>query len=263
MEVISHQAGLCSNLSKVLAHLSNFPDTPYLKWNMRPASYGFEYDVAEVFSHLFRDYGTPQEITVTTTNPHYPAALPEGGQCITGREQHSLYLRSDNWRQALSGVYRKFFTTQPAVRERVAEYQPRLMAYPHRVAIMSRGSPLGGEQASGHMPGRETYRQVISDYQQRHPVDQLVFFLRVDNSEDLEYYRATCHPYPVVFTDIDRQATSNIDPHVNVSLSVRQAVAVIAELELCALCEALVHPVSNMATIALVMNPTMKSHYLR
>jgi hypothetical protein len=272
MLAISHDGGgFGSNLSKVLAYLTYYPNLPYIKWAMKshpvaPWPGGtFAYDVPEVFSCVYQQYGeVGNEAPISiTSDPLQPAQFRDGSQqLITSHSQHALYLKPGTWRDELNATYRKFCSYRPVVSDRLAAYDSRLQRYPHRVALLSRGHVLAGEQPGKCMPPRCRYERLIAEYKRKYSPEELVFFLCVDNQADLAHYSDYCHPYPVVVTDIHRAETQTREPHVGQVNSVAQAIASIVEMELCARCEALIHPVSNMATLALVMNPTMVSHYL-
>jgi hypothetical protein len=172
-------------------------------------------------------------------------------------------LKDGNWRQELNAVYRKFFRYEPVVSCKLESYAPRLRSYPHKVAILSRGSALSAEQHGHRMPTREEYREAITYYKQQYSSEKLLFVLCVDNEEDLAYYQELCKPYPTFCTTIRRADNGAQEPHIGPQSSINDAIDTVVELELCAMCDVLVHPVSNMATIILLMNPSLASKYLR
>jgi hypothetical protein len=112
------------------------------------------------------------------------------------------------------------------------------------------------------MPTREQYSEVIHEYQRQYPATDLVFFLCVDNSDDLAYYQRICSPYPTLYTEIRRSGAIQVEPHLSTIGTERDIADAVVEVELCAMCDVLIHPVTNMATTSLFMNPVQISRYL-
>ena len=87
-------------------------------------------------------------------------------------------------------------------------------------------------------------------------------FLRIDNNDDLNYYKEKLPQYYI--TNINRSKNNQGNaPHKNNLQSLNDLENIFIEIYLLSECDILIHCVSNMATASLYMNMKQESVFIK
>lgn len=168
---------------------------------------------------------------------------------MTGPGAGALYLSGDAWRSECHELWKRMRCRFPGF---------RLDPSVDRVACLIRNTQHFAEQPDDRQQTLDDYAAAFESV--RRPDSMLHVVCR-----DEESLRWMGERFNIQFgTHIERTGRRD-DPeiHLNRPQSVNDAVDCIYEVTIMSRCRALIHPVSNIATAALYMNPKLESIYLR
>jgi len=241
--VKAHGAGLFSNINKVLVALRIY-DHVEVDWSVcDPNDPGYAFgngfygdcwrDLFNYSARVPRD----QSYEVVHLYPFWD---------ITGGCAGVLYQNPQwGWREA----YHKAWLRLDCRLHRVAP--------PKSLGVLIRADNLAGEQLSGKSQSYEEYFAAI----ERETYDYL--FVCASDEESLQVimkrYPTNSGYYPC------RRATNrgSTEQHIASAQVTQDAIDTVHQVLMLASCDALIHPVSNMATAALYINPNLRSIYLK
>ncbi len=243
--VRAHGAGLFSNINKILVCLRIY-ETVYVDWSLAgendPAfRYGGSF-YGDCWHDLFFD-STQKPTEGYDTVFQYPFFE------ITDKCAGILYGHPEwNWREAYNKAWKRLSC--------VVEPVP---VGPGTIGVMVRSDALGGEQLSGQSQPLEQYAEAID----RESASENIFAVSSD-SESIEWLQRRYLNRLYFSSAIKRNARrSDAEQHLTVPQTKKDACDVMREVLALARCKTLIHPISNMATAALIINPELKSVYLK
>jgi hypothetical protein len=251
--VHQHEGGFFSNFNKVVSFLEAHPEVSKITWDLQGQSFGaFAYGCGEVFSKLFVSYDTSPCLTTHQLTEYVD-------QRHTGRNTHGLYLGPDNWRAQLHRAYIQYIKPTPYLGSRIEQVDDIFNQLKERpkIGILKRNELLKCEQQKNCMPSFEQYQVAISQLKLKDPV----YVFSVDSLYDIDQFKVNYKPH--VYSPIIRRTHKNTDmePHFLPGTEL-DAATIFLDVYMLSLCDYFIHPVSNMATAALYMNPLVKSIYL-
>ena len=236
--VVAHSAGLFSLINKVITCAERYEHVHVDFSN--GTLYSKEGD--NLWNHLFE----PTE----NKGGDVIEAYPHQGYTYKNVADH--YVRDNAWRYRLSLLWRRF-ATLPSISNRVgADVEDYDIS--ECVAVQVRSVPHAGEQLTGESQTLDRYAQAIES-----AGGGRVFAVCSDQSTvDWLAARFDVTSYPNTRRSPDR----SVNFHEVTPQTVEDAVQCFKEVMVMSHAKALIHPISNMATAALYMNPSLKSIYL-
>lgn len=133
-----------------------------------------------------------------------------------------------------------------------------LAGRPDVVSVLIRSNAIAGEQLFGRMQTLDEYASAMERV--RGPLTE--FFVMSSDKQSLEWVakRFPCFFDPTVRRGLRRDLP---EPHLEVPQTAEDAKRCLVEVLVASRCRALIHPISNMATAALYINPQLQSVYLK
>ena len=245
--VRAHGAGLFSNINKVITCMEMY-------WNVRvdwsnPDNF---YKVPEghdqnLWNHLFEPIGQVLD-EPTDDIINYPH------QRYTYKEAHALYQAGDDWRHELNKHWKKL-----QIKSQVADRSLNLSGT--TIGVLVRSSAIAGEQISDRNASLDEYvratKKLIDQNDSKRP---RIYAACSDHESSMRFvkeFSATIHPWT------RRAENRSIDFHAQHPQNVNDAINCVGEVLTLSRCDFLIHQVSNMATAALYINPSLTSVYLQ
>lgn len=254
--VHQHEGGFFSNFNKVITFLESHPEISKITWNLQGQPFGaFAYDCGEVFSKLFISYDENHDFYLEKTY-----ILSEYvDQRYTGRKAHDMYLGDNTWRDMMYQAVIKYIKPTPFLTSRLIQARQvfKQIGKRPKIGILRRNELLKCEQHNNSMPVFEQYKLAISQLNLENPV----YVFSVDNLEDLGSFKELYKPHIHSLNIRRTQKNTDMEPHF-LPGTAADAAAVFMDVHMLAQCDYFIHPVSNMATAALYMNPKLNSVYL-
>lgn len=237
--VKAHRAGLFSLLNNVITCLDIY-DRIQVDWT------GSIYGDGNLWDALFDPTGDVPEPFDVINN--YPS------QWLTYKHAAKLYEGGHEWREKCSFYWNQFFV-HPDIEQAVYGFMVErdLQDY---ISVIVRAHGHAGEQPSCRSQSLDAYAAAIDD--RLGPATRL--FVMAGDNQTVEWLKAR---FPVTyFEDTPRMQDRNSDRHLNVPQTFADARRVLIEVMVASRGRALIHPVSNMATAALYIEPEIQSIYL-
>lgn len=236
--VVAHHAGLFSLINKVIT-CTELYEHVHVDFS-NGTLYSKEGD--NLWNHLFK----PTENKGGDVIEAYPH------QDYTYKNVAAYYRSDGGWRFRLNELWQRFAplpVISDAVAAVVADYH-----IADCLAVQVRSLPHAGEQLSGESQTLERYAQAI-------------------RGEGSGFIYAVCSDHYTIGWlsgqfDVLRDPLTRRSPDRTVNFhevtpqTVEDAIQCLKEVMVMSHAKALIHPISNMATAALYMNPTLKSIYL-
>jgi hypothetical protein len=248
-----HEGGFFSNFNKVVTFLThNQPGD--IAWRMQGQPYGaFAYSCGEVFSNLFKHVIINDDIDKNVQIVKEFEYLQ-----YTGKNADVLYTENQEWRTLLNTTYNKFIHPTEKLRNRIKDVDDRFRQIDNvKIGILKRNQLLKCEQVSNNMPTAGVYKRAIENIDAK----SKKLYLSVDNYSDLNFFRDS---FDCIYSESMRRTSkdSDTEPHF-VPGTTEDAENIFLDVYALSKCDFLVHPISNMATAALYINPYLTSIYLR
>jgi len=235
--VVPHHAGLFSNINKVVTCLRAY-DRVGIDW-----SYGSLY--GDCWNDLFEPMPRPEgPVELVSEFPFYDITAACAGILYQNACWH--------WRSRYNLCWRKL-----RVRKELLESVP-FGREGDFVAVQIRSNAIAGEQLSGRMQTLDEYAFALSKVLR----EGSAVFVMSSDEESLQWMRDR---FPCFYRpDVRRGARRDLpEPHLSVPQTAEDAKNCLLEVLMVAQCRAFIHPVSNMATAALYINPQLESIYLK
>jgi hypothetical protein len=256
-----HHAGLFSMINKVITCAELYPSW-HVDWRGGTL---YSEPGQDLWAALFEHNG-PQ---VDASSPEVDTITEYPNQRYTYKDAALLYGPGIlSQRMALNKIWRSF-EVQPGLVARAFNYaSDHFIANhaPHKViGALVRADTHAGEQTSDKSQALQDYATAITDWVGRQSFygKKPALYLVAGDLETVAWFKehlvgidVLCHPAT------KRLATRATDRHLTEKQTLADAEQVMIEVMLLSLCSAMVHPISNMATAALYMNPILQSIYL-
>lgn len=255
--VKAHSAGLFSLVNNLITCLDKY-DYVSVDWT------GSIYGEGDLWPGLFENNRILSKVTIGSVQP---SEVVEGyqDQWLTYKNAGQLYLSGDEWRIKCHDLWGKLRVRQE-IWLNVFRF-PMLNQFRGKtVAVLIRAHGHAGEQLSGKSQTLEQYAEAIQAEKPDHlyiacqDIATLGWFEGTLSSMSNLYYPANqfhYHPYA------KRSPSRDIDRHLVEPQTHRDAIVVLEEALIMSQCDVLVHPVSNISTAVLYMNPKVKSVFLQ
>lgn len=251
--------GFFSTFNRLIEYLAHCPDNVVeIEYDVRASLkewMPYIKEGEELFSKIFLPYPFPPNENIPKNETYILDFFYKNGEIKHPRE---LYNENRDQLLPYNKAFTKYIRLQPNVQSRLDNLiNDMRQGYEQVVGIFVRSNALATEQPTGVMPRYDEYIEAINKIDR---TKKTRFFLRIDNKEDLEFYKAVCVPFYV--TDMERAETNKGDaPHTNGEkyLSLKDLEDVYLDIALLSNCDILIHCVSNMTGASLYMNMNQKS----
>lgn len=248
--------GLFGHLGKLLTYLERNPNITQIEYNVlsTPPRKALPYikEGEEIFSKLFLPYNENKQINSTIIADEYKY-LEYTMNCA-----YNYYNENRYKLQGLHDVFEKYIKIKPEILDRVEKkYNEIKNGFDILVGIFVRSYALGREQPNGQMPSHDDYMNAVNNLDKS---KKIKYFLRIDNDEDLEFYKNSLTPN--YYSEIKRSPDNKADGlHMssNEYMSLQDLEDIFCEVLLLSKCDILLHCVSNMATTSLLINMNQQS----
>ena len=252
--VKQHEGGFFSNFNKVISFLEKNSNTEKITWDLKGQPFGaFAFSCGEVFSHLFLPYNTNKAYDQEEILREYI------DQRHTGKNAHDCYTGNQDWRLSLNQTYRKYITPTEFLHNKIKQVDELFVQISNKqkIGILKRNDLLKCEQQQNKMPDLLSYSNEIKKIYTK----DSVLVLSVDNTTDLNFFKNKYKP--TIFSPIIRRTnvTTDVEPHFTPGTHI-DAATIFLDVYMLSKCDYFIHPVSNMATAALYLNPKLVSRYL-
>ncbi len=236
--VKAHRAGLFSLINKIITCAEIYE-------NVHVDLSGSLYGEGNVWDALFEPTTPPEEpYDVIETYPH---------QDYTYRGPALLYTDpSDAWRHRLHALWLRF-KVRPEVMYWADAFTNNVGPY---VSVQILSLAHAGEQITGESQAMERYEETLwATLRPGESVFPLV--------NDVETRKWLAYRFPISeITNARRAANRYVDFHLSCPQTFEDAKEALIEVLIASRARAICHPISNMATAALYMNPELESIYL-
>jgi len=249
-----HEGGFFSNFNKVITCLAYSENISKISWNLIGQPFGaFAYNCGEVFSNLFELYDEQKLIDSHHVETEFKYLE------YTGKDTHQLYISDNTWRSDLNKVYKKYIIPTKLLQKSIDVVDEHFAKNANiKVGILKRNQLLKCEQTNNTMPSMESYINNIHQI----PGNKTCV-LSIDNNTDIELFKSIRDMKFIYSTGIRRTTKdTDMEPHF-LPGTIQDALYYFMDVYMLSKCDFLIHPVSNMATAALYMNPNLKSIYLQ
>jgi hypothetical protein len=253
----SHNGGFFSNFNKMIHYLKNYPNIVEIQFDVR--STGLENQLPfinkdeEIFGKLFEKYKENKNINRILIGESYES------QELTDKNAYNFYNENRYKLEPYNKAFTKYIKLQPQLQKKLEYLKNKLHSDCEEViGIFVRSGALHAEQPNKKLPTRQDYLDAINNINT--VSKKTKFFLRIDNNEDLDFYKNILQPN--FYTDISRSDNNKKDAlHVDSKkyLNLKELEDTYLEVALLSTCNILIHCVSNMATASLYMNMNQKS----
>lgn len=224
-------------------------------WDMEDAP-AFQYNSGDVYKPLFEEYNNEivsnETATVNTFfNQNYTAHLVV-----------NKYLSKDQkvWRNKFNKIYKKYIKHTSYLDNIYNNiFLPQFEQYKDipKIGILIRNNNLGIEQPRKVSPSIELYLKALQELN----IQDFVLVCGIDNYNDLEFFKKY---YKIIYNPhTTRSATAcRGEPHHSSQMQIVDAAYHYLEGYALSKCDYFIHPVSNVATGALIMNPDLKNIFV-
>jgi hypothetical protein len=253
-----HHSGFFCNFNRLIHYLMLFPNIVEIEFNIKSNIHKHKPFIGhnvELFYTLFEHYKEPYT--------HIDDILNIGGNDFlnmpSADSSYNYYNEKRTKFDSYSDAFTKYIKLRPHTQNKL-----NLMIKEMRkdceqvIGIFVRSNALAKEQPSREMPTREQYLKAIEKLDTK--TKKTKFFLRIDNNEDLEFYKSELQPH--YYTNIKRSETNKGDaPHSYTKefKPLEELEDTYLEIALLSQCEILIHCCSNMVNASLYMNRKQQS----
>lgn len=246
------ESGFFFNFNRLIHYLVVYPNTTEIEFNVRAkidSHLPFIGDNEELFSKLFENYKENKTIDeVLNIDKSDWKGLP-----FSGGDGSKFYNFNRYKFQKYNNAFTKYIKLKPDLQKKLNKYLEELRKDSQQlIGIFVRSDALKDEQPNKKMPRREDYLDALNNIDTQTKLTK--YFLRIDNDEDLEYYKNTLTPN--YYLDMKRAQTNNGDaPHRDETfLPLEELEKIYLEIALLSQCDYILHCSSNMVSSALFMN---------
>jgi len=253
----AHHSGFFCNFNRLIHYLTLYPNVTQIDFNIISRINNHKPYIAdgvEIFSQLFEIYDTKEKIDVV-----YDIDGNDFKKMPSSKGAYEVYNSNRNKLDPYNKAFKKYIILKPHLQITLDDKIKELHQDCEQViGIFVRSQALASEQPTDKMPTRDDYLNAINKIDTKSKKTK--YFLRIDNEEDLEFYKSKLQPN--FYTDMHRAKTNKGDaPHSSDDkfLSLKDLEDTYLDIAILSSCEYLVHCVSNMATASLFMNMSQVS----
>jgi hypothetical protein len=250
--VKAHHAGLFSNINKVISYMELHPYVT-VDWRSPECIYGTHLD-GNIWEHLFMSHSETMMLRPSQGTIIEEVEYPHDR--YTFKNVAELYQGDPSWRYRLNAQWHKL-KARPRILS--ASKSDRFIWHPY-FTVMVRANSHAGEQTTGKSQSLDAYANVMQTLEEKHK--NASFYLMCGDYKTAEWFMERFPNNLHMKQDINRAATRDTDRHLSEPQTVVDAMRCLIEVMIASGGEGLIHPVSNMATAALCMNPNLKSFYI-
>lgn len=216
----------------------------------------FRYNSGCIFKILFREYNSRlprHEKQIEIKEFLYPKD--------TGLFIMDKYISNNHkWKFDYNEIYSKYIIHTPYLNQVYnIIYSNQLEKYKNipKIGLLIRNNNLSREQPSGEMPSIGKYISAIESLN----IDKFILICAIDNLENLNFFKKN---YNIIYNPfIKRSDTANdIEPHHIENMQAIDGAYHYLESFILSKADYFIHPVSNMATSVLYINPKIKNIFL-
>ena len=252
-------AGFFSNFMKIISFLVYYPNTVELQYDMKATTPGngmpFISEGTELLSLLLAPYSENKNVDYSYKCTKY------FDEMLEKIKPENIYNEKRSSLEPYYDAYIKYIKLLPNLQEKLDKMTNELREdYEQVVGVFVRSNANAREQPRQRMPTREEYLAAIDKLDK---TKKTKYFLRVDNDDDLNFYKEKLTPN--YYTNISRSKDmANNSLHVSSDkyMSKEELEDTFLEVALLSKCDILIHCASNMATTSLVMSKNQKSIFL-
>jgi len=247
--------GFFSIFNKLINYLQNYSPIYAITYEVYHESYGegeiFGKILNEYRDHTYKDYNIENIIIDNYLD-----------NTITGRGAKDIYLTNNmSWRDNIYELFTKYIHINPIILNKLEEMKSNIPKDHRIITFLVRHPVLKWEQPNQNMPFFSQYTNAIIESVD--DIQKTTIICMTDHQEAYTYFNEQFQGVNIIFPEVERarsdeteitrtQPIKNIDRAVNALLSVLYL----------SIGDIFIHPVSNMATAGLFMNPKMKSKFL-
>jgi hypothetical protein len=271
--VFPHDGGFFSNFNKVMNHLVcslHHYGVMAIKvdWNIKKGSkfkfntffYGTHKD-GNIWEHFFdQPLFPPRSFIMCKKTSSYR------DWSITGRNVYNLYKSGDGWRQQYHSAFKEYIRIKAHILKEVEQIYFRHLAGKYCIGVHIRNDVHKCEQPDGQMPPLEQYMAEIGHIISSKREDVKIF-LATDVEEYVRRFRNVFGEKVFTQADVTRLQESPANPEEEITYlydpSLKLGEDVLKDCLLLSKCDVLIHRVSNIATAAGYINPSMSMIYCR
>ena len=254
------ESGFFFNFIRLIHYLVIYPNTKEIEFNVRAQINNhlpFIGENEEIFSKLFENNKEDVSIDETLNIDKYDwKGIP-----FSGGDGSKYYNENRIKFEPYNNAFKKYIKLKPNLQKKVDDKIKELHNDCEQViGIFVRSNALATEQPKRKMPRAEDYDEAIQKINSSGKKTK--YFLRIDNNEDLNYYKNKYTPN--YFVDMKRSDTNKGDAlHTNNNfLPLEELENIYIEIALLSSCDYIVHCSSNMVSAALIMNMNAKSIFV-
>ena len=178
-------------------------------------------------------------------------------QWLTYTNVHKLYTGYQSWRNRLHPHWQQMGVL-PQFTE-FAESFARAHFGAYNIGVLIRANTHAGEQVNGGTQPLFDYKDAIWNVL----LPYAKVFLMCQDQESVDWLKSELPDAAIVtHPGAKRSPSRDIDRHLHEPQTHEDAMVCLEEMLLLTKCDVLIHPISNIATTALIANPTLKSIYL-
>lgn len=252
-------AGFFSQFNKFIGYLVRYPNITKIEYNVKatkPMNHlPYISEGEELFSKLFQPYDEGKEITDTIIGENYI------DRSVTYKDAIMYYNENRIKLQSYNDAYKKYIKLLPKLQEKIDNEISKMKEdYQQIIGIFVRSSGLANEQPNGKMPTRQNYLDMLQNIDK---TKKTKYFLRIDNDDDLNYFKEQLTPN--YYTNISRSVNSKKNSkHINIDnyMSQDDLEQLFIDIVLLSECNIILHCLSNMITSALFMNMNSQSIFV-
>jgi hypothetical protein len=255
------ESGFFFNFNRLIHYLVVYSNTKEVEFNVRAQINNhlpFIGENEELFSKLFENYKEDVQIDETLNIDKYDwKGIP-----FSGGDGSKFYNENRIKFEPYNNTFKKYIKLKPGLQKKLDKKIEELHNDCDEViGIFVRSNALATEQPNRKMPRPEDYDNAIQQINKSGK--KIKYFLRIDNNEDLNYYKNKYKPN--YYLNMKRAETNKGDaPHTEDKkfLPLEELENIYIEIALLSTCNYIVHCSSNMVSSALFMNMDAKSIFV-
>lgn len=250
-------AGFWSIFNKLMNYLQNYEPIYKITWDVY--SPWNIYGQGEIMGKVFQPYENPSYASYEIEEVICDEYI---NQRLTGKEAQHLYTEDDYiWRQDLNEFWTTYIHLHEHVTEKFNHFKEYIKGMEKKtiITMLVRHPTLGYEQPNGRMPSFEQYDEVISKLAPK--LDDVLLVCMTDLQEAYDYFSEK-YGDAIVFPPTARSSKKQGEAFTSQEGDESSAMNALLIAMYLSIGDHFIHHTSNIATAALYMNTTMKSHFL-
>ncbi len=266
--VYSYGAGFFSLFNKLFGYLQKY--SPIVAVTFQVYNPFKAYGEGEIFGKVFVPY-----INQTYLNDDIEVieCFSYCDETLTGKQASRLYTTkgcidnniSLNWRQEMNVLWRTYYQVHnQSIIQKLQAFVEQLNTYRAQgkriITFLLRHPALHVEQENNILPSFEMYDKAIQT-QAGGDLSKTVLVCLTDSQEAYEYFSEKYKNAHILFPEVQRRRADETDSTYNPGGDEKIEMAMLSVLYLSA-GDHFIHPVSNMATAVLIINPAITNTYL-